>query len=224
MKETHTGNLKKKAYETIKDKIIRCELVPGDPISEKEIIDEIGVSRTPIREALAKLEEENLIRIFPKRGIFVTDISIKDVIDIYSLRIVNESFAVRVAANHVDMERLGSYFEFWKNPNYHVSVEEHISQDRAFHSFLVESTGNKYLLQFILRLYDQANRIGYLSLERYAERLEQTRIEHIQIIKYLKEGKAADAEKAMRIHLENARDNALKLFPLSGVQSLNQGL
>ncbi|MBD3305973.1 FCD domain-containing protein [candidate division KSB3 bacterium] len=207
-------NLKEKAYDIIKHKIVHCELEPGSPISEQELIAEIGASRTPIREALNKLEDEHLIRIYPKRGIFVTEISLKDIVDIYTLREVVEPFAARVAASLIDVRRLEKYRQIWSDPHYDTyEPDEHITIDRQFHRLIAESTGNKYLIQLLFRLYDQVNRIRILSLRKIKERQEETRNEHLQIIHCLIEGDAEGSEQAMKAHLERAKETALKIFP-----------
>lgn len=99
VKRVKTGYLRDKAYEMIKEMIINCQLTPGEPISETELMKVVGSSRTPIREALNKLEHENLVTIYPKRGIFVTGITIKDVIDIYTIREVVEPLAAKLNHN-----------------------------------------------------------------------------------------------------------------------------
>ena len=204
--------LKAHAYEVIKEKIVHCELAPGSPISEKELMAEIGVSRTPIREAFHKLEDENLVKIYPKRGIFVTDISPKDIGDIYMLRVLLEPFAARLAASFIDLKALEPYHEIWRDLHYDYEPDEHIRIDRNFHRLIAESTDNKHLNQILFRLYDQVNRIRLLSLRRIKERREETRQEHLAIITALMARDEDGSEQAMRAHLTRARDTALKVF------------
>lgn len=210
--KTQGRYLKAQAYEIIKQKIVHCELEPGSPISEKDLIEEIGVSRTPIREAFNKLEDENLLKIYPKRGIFVTDISPKDVLDIYTLRELIEPFAARIATPYIDVHALESYRQIWSNSHYDYEPDEHIKLDREFHGVIAESTGNKYLTQILFRLYDQVNRIRILSLRRIKARREETRHEHLAIIMAFLEHDADGAERAMRAHLTRAKETALNIF------------
>ncbi len=209
------SNLKSRAYSVIKAKIIRCELRPGALLSEKDLIAEIGSSRTPIREALNKLEEENWIRIYPKRGIFVTNISSKDVADIYALRKVNESLAASLAAEVIDLEQLKPYYALWSNSRRTPDVEEHLAKDREFHMLIANAPGNKYLAQFISRLYDQASRVRFLSLERNKERMEQVRLEHLAILERLFARDKKGAGRAMKEHMEPAARTAMRLFHTS---------
>ena len=82
--------LKDKAYEMIREKIVNCELAPGSVLNESELIEEIGASRTPIREALNKLEQENLVTIIPKKCIIVRGITIDDIAEVFDARAVIE--------------------------------------------------------------------------------------------------------------------------------------
>jgi GntR family transcriptional regulator, rspAB operon transcriptional repressor len=213
--ESLHANLKSKAYKVIKGKIIRCEVSPGAPLSEKELMAEIGASRTPIREALNKLEEEQLVRIFPKRGIFVSEISAQDIVDIYSLRKLNEPYAAACAAESITETDLRRFRDYWAGQALPSEVTEHLEMDRAFHRAIAEATGNKYLIQLLSRLYDVASRIRYVSLGSGGGRLDQIRGEHGLIIDQLLRRNAMGAEQAMRKHLENAEQAALRLFPRS---------
>jgi DNA-binding GntR family transcriptional regulator len=207
------ASLKARAYDVIKGKIIRCEVSPGSPLSEKELIAEIGASRTPIREALNKLEEEQFVRIYPKRGIFVAEITAGDVVDIYSLRKLNEPFAAARAAERIAAVDLQRFKAFWDGRASRKDVAHHLEMDRAFHRTIAEATGNKYLIQLLSRLYDMANRIRHLSLGSEPARLDQIRVEHCLLIDSLERHDPRGAERAMRAHMANAEQAALRVFP-----------
>ena len=155
---------------------------------------------------------ENLVKIYPKRGIFVTDISPKDIADIYMLRVLLEPFAARIAASFIDIKALEPYYEIWSDPHYDYEPDEHITIDRDFHRLIAESTDNMYLNQILFRLYDQVNRIRLLSLRRIKQRRKETRQEHLAIITALMARDEDVSEQAMRAHLNRARDTALKVF------------
>ncbi|MCL2319803.1 MAG: GntR family transcriptional regulator [Treponema sp.] len=205
--------LKSKAYRIIKDKITRCELQPGSLILEKALIDEIGASRTPIREAISKLEEEHLVVVYPKHGIFVSQVTIKDIIDIYAMRIIVESFAVRLAALVLEPDQIQPFKDLWLPEHAPLSPDEQNESDREFHYLIAQSTGNKYLLQTFTTLFNQASRIRMMSLLRMEKRLEETKGEHLHIIEALLKRDEDEAEKYMKIHLTSARETALRLFP-----------
>ena len=205
--------LKSRAYGIIKEKIISCDLKPGSVISEKALMDEIGASRTPIREAIGKLEEEHLVDVYPKRGIFVSQVTIKDVLDIYAMRIIVESFAVRLAALILEPEQIRPFRNLWMPKHAALSTEDHNKSDRDFHMLIAQASGNKYLLQTFSTLFNQASRIRMLSLLRMEKRLEEARKEHLFIIEALLRKDEDEAEKYMKHHLANSRETALRLFP-----------
>ena len=92
-----TINLKKYAYNEIKDKIVNCIYAPGSLLNEQILASELNISRTPIREALSHLQEEGLITIMPKKGILVSNITISDMSQIYQVRLEVEPFVVKLS-------------------------------------------------------------------------------------------------------------------------------
>ncbi len=211
MAEVNYQNLREKAYAIIKEKIVNCEFLPGTPLSESKLISEIGASRTPIREALNRLEHENLVRIYPQRGVFVTDVSVKDVINIYTVREVVEPLAARLAAPHIDLDALRYYYEIFSDDGAVYSLTDHFRIDRGFHSLIANSTDNDYLAKILLGLYDQNSRTRILSKIRVKERQQEARLEHLEIARCLMERDADKAEEAMRKHIINGRNTALKI-------------
>lgn len=203
------SNLKERAYKVIKDKIINCELSPGELLNEKSLVDEIGTSRTPIREALNRLEQENLIRIIPRRGVFVSDISLKDIMDIYQVRENIDPFVTRLATLAAPHEKLLYYknqFENLDSNNFWNSI----ILDREFHYFIAESCNNNYLLQMIENIYAQVQRIRILS-SRLPQRIIDSNREHLAIISFMLKGSENEAAKAMEDHILSSRDAAFKL-------------
>jgi DNA-binding GntR family transcriptional regulator len=205
-------SLSDKAYRIIKRKIVRCELAPGAPVSENELTAEIGSSRTPVREALSKLEKEDLVTIYPKRGVFINSVSIKDVNDIYSLREVLEPYAAALAAPVMDLDRVGRFAAIWRDPTHQYGAEEHMELDHEFHIAIAEASGNGYLIDFLGRLYDQVSRIRFISLQGNLARYREIRHEHMGIIERLMERDADGSASAMRDHLEKAHRTALEMF------------
>ena len=206
------SNLKYVAYEEIKKRIIVGEVVGGEPLYEQLLVEDLGISRTPIREALSMLQHEQLVEIYPKQGVFVTRISYKDVIDIYSIRIVLEAYAVKLATNKMDMEILQEQYNLWTKTGIDETQEDHVTKDRSLHNCIVEATDNKYLIKYLEQLYDQANRIRHISLKRSSGRMSETHKEHLNIISAMMENDAERAGKAMEEHLIRARDTALLVF------------
>jgi DNA-binding GntR family transcriptional regulator len=205
------GYLREQAYTIIKNMIITCELAPGTPISEGELMTLLNASRTPIREALSKLESENLVIIYPKRGIFVTNITVKDIINIYAIREVVEPLAARLATPNIDLEALRFYHQLYSDAQHHLSLEEHIKTDRMFHSLVANSTDNQLLAQILLGIYDQNSRIRILSKLKVKDRQEEARQEHFQLIESFMDRDADRAEEIMKRHIMNGKNTALKI-------------
>jgi DNA-binding GntR family transcriptional regulator len=208
------ATLKNKAYSIIKNKILTGILPPSSPVSEKELMEEIGVSRTPIREALFRLENENLVKVFPKRGIFVTGISEKEIVDIYNMRACIEVQAVRMATPNMDAkEDIDPFYDIFSRPDYSPAYEEHIDIDRRLHLRIANRSGNKYLEQVIAEMYDLSSRIRYLHISAYSgKRLGQSRIEHLDILDKMRARKTVLAEKAIRKHIMVGMEGALDLL------------
>ena len=99
-------NLRDKAYEVIKEKISNCEYQPGQFLIESELMKEVGSSRTPVREALNKLEQERLLKIMPKRGIYVNDITLGLVNEIFEVRLLVEPYIIQCYGKNISKDLL----------------------------------------------------------------------------------------------------------------------
>lgn len=205
-------SLKLQAYKQIKERIILGEVPGGAALSEQTLVDDLGISRTPIREALNMLQHEQLVEIYPKQGVFVTRVSYKDVMDIYSLRVVLEPYAAKAATTRIDRAAIEQQLEIWRAFDEHMSPVDHVRIDRELHTLIAEATENKYLINYLHQLYDQANRIRHVSLKRSVERMSQIHEEHLRILEAMLSGDGDAAAEGMRLHLVNARDTAVKIF------------
>lgn len=195
----------------IKHKIVTCELAPGDVISEKALIAELGVSRTPIREALFRLQQERLVDILPKRGIFVSTLSVQDVIDLFAVREVIEPFAARLATPNIPeavlVDLKTAYDKALKEP---LGIEDHIQFDRQFHVLVAEHAQNSYLMSILVNIYDQNSRIRFISLKQDPKREIEAIREHLALIHEMLKRSPRGAQEAMRRHIVCARMAALK--------------
>lgn len=200
---------KDKAYIYIKEKICTCKLMPGDFIDEKQIVDEIGASRTPIREALNKLEQENLIQIIPKKGIIVRNITAKNISDIFQIREMIEIYCVKNYGQNLDKK------EVWGFKNLFTAEKnlksEHISNDVRFHLYLTSCNKNDYVQNVLQDIYWQSNRVRFLTGERLDCSIEAQK-EHNEIISYILDDDYANACESLKIHLSLSRSRTLSLF------------
>ena len=201
------GSLKDKAYSIIHDKIITCELMPGDIIDEKSLILQTGCSRTPVREALTILARDGLVRIVPRRGMFVSEISVKDIKDIYELKRELEPIILRECWENIPNERLIYFQQVFQTD---LQSYNYTLADAEFHAMILDSCDNNYYRLIMNIVSDQSQRIRILTNEN-PERLLQSSKEHLMVIDALLKKDIDAAAKAMRIHYQNSLDNALKM-------------
>lgn len=209
--EPKESSLKEKAYRMIREQIINCTLAPGSLINGKDLISQIGVSGTPIREALNQLEHENLVRIVPQRGVFVAELTVKIVGDLCEVREIIEPHFARIAAASIDTAELAMYEEFLSQV-LSLDFDTVIQKDIQFHRFLASYCGNDYLVQMMNNVFAQYERLQILSC-RLPARLQAAAEEHLAIVRALKERDGEKAAAAMSIHLTNSRSAAFSVQP-----------
>ena len=146
MKETDTTakpSLKLQAYHYLKGKILSCEYAPSQFLNEQKLCAEMGnISRTPMRDALGRLEQEGLIAILPKKGLMVSPITDEDVHSIYEVRLLVEPYALRVYGSLLPREELEKFVYLMQNPG---EIPDFYAADDAFHDLLISALPNKYL-------------------------------------------------------------------------------
>ncbi|NBH72652.1 GntR family transcriptional regulator [Clostridiaceae bacterium] len=199
--------LKDKAYEIIRQKIIECEYIPGSILNEAELIKEIGASRTPIREALNKLEQENLVTIIPKKCIIVRGITIDDIAEVFDARAIIEPQILQIYGRQISKSFLKDYL---KRCEEETDTQKQIRLDEEFHELLYQTCDNRYLRE-VLRMVegmDHRNRVYKSNDERVREGIR----EHIKIIDELLKNDYAAAAKHMLEHIKNAKNYAMKKY------------
>jgi len=202
-------NLKEKAYNIIKRNIVNCDYAPGSFLNEADLMKEIGASRTPIREALNKLEQENLIKIIAKRGVLVSEISIDEINSIYQTRELIEPYIIRLWGNKLDAGALKQYKDRLLNLSNSISEAESYKIDDEIHNLIVSACGNKYLTQVMNKCYDQNNRMRIIS-GKLKSRLQISHDEHLKILDSIINNNMEGAAKAMEYHLESAKKAAIE--------------
>lgn len=186
-------SLSQKAYESIKHKIVSLELSPGAVIDEADLQAELGLGRTPIREALKRLALEKLVVIIPRRGMFVTEIGIADLQQIFEVRVTMEGLAARLAS------RRGGE-EHWQKmegvlADIHQDIvdnEAYIVADEACHLIVYEAAENLFLKDILTTHYALSLRLWYYFLPRIGDMRREV-MEHQLILEALR---VADEEEA----------------------------
>jgi DNA-binding GntR family transcriptional regulator len=193
-----------RAYERIKDMIVTLEMSPGAVIQEHLLKEQLDLGRTPIREALKRLEAENLVIIKPRRGIFVADITITDLTQIYEVRIELETLCARLAAHRATpsfinrMEALVD--EYQTIPE--IDLPALFAIDRKFHITLADATLNSFLSRELALFYNLSMRIWYLALSSI-QSLDIDVAAHPNILAAIKRHDTDLAEERMREHIRH---------------------
>lgn len=210
--------LKQQAYNIIKKKIITCEYPPNFLLNEEKLKDEIGASRTPIRDALSRLEQENLVRILPKKGIMVASLSIREINAIYEARMLVEPYAIEHYANKVGKERLEYFRKIFRDGK---EIQERIYDvDDKLHIEFINAMDNEYFQAMYERIYYQNCRLRILSGVKSEKRIEETLQEHLKIINACLEEQWQDAAEAMREHLVCSKRASFMTIIESGEMAL----
>ena len=198
-----------RAYLQIKEKIITVEMPPGSVIQEVKLMEELGLGRTPIREALKQLQSENLVVVAPSRGMFVADVAITDLQQVYEIRVELESLCARLAAERINSEQLTEFkhlvAEYKRSPSDKCDKRLFLSLDRRFHQLVAEAAGNKFLRNEVEKFYNLSLRIWYLALNR----IQSSDIDvtaHIEILDAIKARDLERSDLRMRDHIRHFHD------------------
>lgn len=194
------------AYDRLKQLIIRAELRPGAVIEEAAMMELLGVGRTPLREALQRLAQEDLIENVPRRGYFVTEITAADLFHVFEVRQSLEALAARLAAERAQPADLAEFDRMLAEAHAGIAADNHdlewnLGIDEWFHRIVGRATGNPYLVAAITRHYGLSLRTLYLSrvpITLVREEIDNYENMHAAL-------KAADpirAEAVMRKHLD----------------------
>jgi len=193
------SSLADRAHVAIRDLIVSLELPPGSLIDERQLVESLGIGRTPVREALRRLAQEQLVEVFPRRGMFVTGVDVRDLARISEVRAALEPEAARLAAERAsDEERveLAALSDRIKRGANLMGLDERIHRAiyAAAHNHLLEKTLGEY--------YVLALRIWMLALDR-AEDLEDAVEAHRDLVHEIVVGNGDGAAEIMRAHVED---------------------
>jgi len=197
--------LSDKAYHLIKHKIVTVELPPSSLIDEQRLTEELGIGRTPVREALRQLAAEKLVTIVPRRGTFVADISITDLQELWEVRWDLEGLAARLAAKRIDrqhLEQMKALFDDFDQVVDEDGGRAFMDIDDRFHHLLYQAANNKFLEDVLNRLYALSARLWYMSLDRLSHQVVREAIrEHTEVVRALEKGDAEEAERVIQRHI-----------------------
>ncbi len=192
-------------FNTLREAILKGELPPGERLMEKTLAERIGVSRTPIREAIRKLELEGLVTMVPRKGAEVAKISEKDIRDLLEIRATLEALAVKLACKKIDAEGI-QRLDFLKDEFIKAAkkrdVELIIKKDVEFHDSIFNASGNEKLIHILNNLREQIYRFRV----KYIQEMTDFQVlidEHEEIVESVKSGNIQKAEEIAIKHISN---------------------
>lgn len=204
--------LRELVFENIRQAIVKGIFAPGERLMEIQLADDLGVSRTPVREAIRKLELEGFVVMIPRRGTYVANLSIKDINDVYEIRISLDVLAAGLAAERIEPEELEELNRLLLEISEAARtgpMDKIVRLDTAFHDVLYKASRNDRLRNIINNLREQITGIRGTSM-RYPGRLADTLEEHRALVDSIAARDSERAQAAARIHLENAEHTLLK--------------
>jgi DNA-binding GntR family transcriptional regulator len=202
-------SLREKLVTTIRDAIIEGKIKPNERLTEENVSMMLGVSRTPLREAFLQLESEGFVKVTPRRGAVVAELSEKDAEEIYLIKSALEGLAAGLAASRITLSVIDQLTQINTQMKTHISAKKKdtrmlLDLNAKFHSLLNGICGNEKLYQLIDILRKQSLRYNYIYVTGLSH-LELSVQDHDQIIEALKRKDATAAEAIVKAHSDTAR-------------------
>lgn len=197
----------------MKESIVRGEIAAGTKLAETRLAQKLGVSRTPLREAINRLEQDGFVEIIPRRGAYVKKHSLQEILENLELREVLEGLAVRLASRHATPEmirKMKACFQRFSERNVEGSISSYAHQNIRFHNLIIQASQNQKLIAIIRNLFDQMDMVRLHTIV-LPGRARKSLSEHSAIIRYIEKGQAQKAEKNLRVHIADLRQAVLKL-------------
>jgi len=204
--------LRETVCEALREAIRNGVLEPGERLMEVQLADELGISRTPVREAIRKLEQEGYVIMMPRRGTYVSSVSVSDVKEIFEIRSALESLSTELAALRIEPDELEQLRTLLTEIEGHIErkdMDKIVETDIKFHGLLYQVSRNERLVAIISNLKEQLARYRTLSMS-YPGRLKETLEEHRAMVEAIAAGDAEAAREAAERHMEQAEETLLK--------------
>ncbi len=208
------ASLEEKVYLALEEQILSGKFLAGESITEMKLSRAMGVSRTPVREALQRLDREGLIKLVPNKGAVVLGISEEDLIDIYKIRMRLEGLAARIAAENTDEELCRLLCDNVDLTAFYMekgNIEKVKDLDSSFHDIIYSSCRSRMLCKTLSELHRYIASYRKLSLA-VDGRLERSLEEHREIYEAIAAGNGDSADTLMSAHVERALQNLLTII------------
>ena len=201
--------LKDLVYLELKHKILTGEIVSQTRLMEIDLSEKMNVSRTPIREAIKRLADDGLVKVEPRRGAYVANISIKDMLDVFEVREDMEGFVAKLAAQRITEEDKSELRKIAKE--YETAIEKAddkeniIALDEKFHNFIVKCSGNETLSELVSYVQELSLRFRYLYYDDFSL-YESTTEQHNRIMEAINAGRANEARLEADAHVKALKE------------------
>lgn len=205
-------SLVSQAYEGLKRIILEHQVPLGGKLNEAELAAALGISRTPVREAINRLEKEGLVQIFPQRGAFVVRFSEKDVFELFLIRENLEGLAANLAAekmNEDGLAKLESCIQGFEEPFTKSAIRRYAKEDFRFHQTIVALSDCQRLIKVVSTLYDHI-RIFRLTRLGLSIRMKTSLAEHRLLVEAFQKRDREEAEQIMRQHIRHVREGVME--------------
>lgn len=206
--------MKHQIYQILKKEICDGNFPPGQWLQEKELAEKLNVSRSPVREALKQLVDEGLAIEYPNKGVFVKEFTVKDIEEIYEVRILLESYAIKNSVKTITTSNIRELMEIL-----HVLTKQYenndlasyIETDTQLHQYIITLGGNSIVSDIYKRIYSQSQQFRIYSLTT-KRRFDDSVIEHKQVVENICSGNWKEADRVNKIHLTLAREEIIEHF------------
>ena len=194
-------------FEYLRNAILAGELKPGERLMEVTLAEQLGVSRTPVREAIRKLEKESFVIMIPRKGAYVADLTKKDIMEVLEIRKELEGFAAALAAERMalsEKESLGKVVERFNESLINMDKKSMIECDNEFHSLIFEATKNQRLINIIYDLHDQFQRFRLIYFNEF-NNYKEIQASHNRIFDAIIKKDVKGARSEAESHVESIR-------------------
>lgn len=210
-------SLAARAFEIIQEAILRGDYQPLQQLKEVELAATLGISRGPIREALTRLGEQGLVRSIPRRGMFVAEFSLEELVHLYEIREALEGATARLGAKRATPEEIATLERYLSETERILQSGEKVPypMDMDFHQAITKTCHNQYFIDHVARIHPQMRRARTLSGYQ-PERARLAHEEHRAIVEAVKAREPELAERCVKIHLKNSLASVCSILHLSG--------
>jgi len=197
-------------YERLRSAILTCELKPGSQIHEQDLVQRYAVSKSPIRDALLRLQEQQLVEVLPRKGYRIKPISISDAREMYEMRLLLEQSCLRRAIDHAPDDELKRLDRFLTVPR-NIDLPSWIAYNRNFHIAIARACGNQRMARASVEVIEQFDRLTYTGIASLGDRetLQRFVDEHGEIVRTLQDRDKRKACALAREHIESSRRRLL---------------